>query len=268
LLRARPLYPHPALLLSQEQNGNNDLGQKFIAISDLHIGFEFELASKGITIDPNLYVIEIINDLRQLVEAENPDGLILLGDLKSTVGYISELEWDKVPYFFKMISKYTDIHFIPGNHDSNIRYLIPENVNVFGISGMIVSNTLLIHGHSMPPKTRLLSSSIKRIVMGHLHPVFRKKGSVLNGHRVWIYLKVKRDRLYDEHCIRKENSTIDIVVVPTFNKYLYALSQQGYRKSISPLIRRAIQLNAVQEALIMTLDGSLVGDQNMLSCVV
>ena len=89
-----------------------------------------------------------------------------------------------------MISNYTDIYFIPGNHDANIRFLIPDNINVFSMNGMLLADTLLLHGHTMPSNARL--SAVKRIIMGHIHPVFLKQGSVLSGQRVWLRFQGKK----------------------------------------------------------------------------
>jgi hypothetical protein len=57
-------------------------------------------------------------------------------------------------------------------------------------------------------------------------------------------------------------------VIPAFNRYLYALSKKQFKKSISPIINRILLKNAVEEAYITTLDGSLIGDINSLHNVV
>jgi metallophosphoesterase superfamily enzyme len=104
----------------------------------------------------------------------------------------------------------------------------------------------------MPSRIR---SSIKRIVMGHIHPIFQKSTSVISGQRVWIYLKVKRENMF-----LGVEGILDIIVIPTFNKYLFAAPERRSRKPISPLIKKALKGNAVQQAMIVTLDGSIVGD--------
>lgn len=264
-IRILPLYPEPALLLIEEQN---DLpARRYIVVSDLHLGFESTLDTKGIFIDSNLYVTEIISQIVQLIQSHKPEAVVLLGDLKSTVGSISRDEWNKVPYFLKTISNYVDIYFIPGNHDANIRFLMPDTVNVFGMSGMLLNSTLLLHGHSMPSMARL--SHVKRIIMGHIHPVFLKQGSLLNGQRVWLHFKVKKEGLISRNIKHafQTSDLVEIVVIPAFNKYLYAISKKQYKKSISPIISRVIKQNAIEEAYITTLDGSLIGDINSINDV-
>jgi metallophosphoesterase superfamily enzyme len=112
----------------------------------------------------------------------------------------------------------------------------------------------------MPSPSRL--KSVRRIIMGHIHPVFLKQGSVLSGHRVWLHLKVKMTALRDSRLKlpTQSNGLFEIVVIPAFNKYLYALSRKQFKKSISPIVHRSLLENSIIEAYIITLDGSLIGD--------
>lgn len=250
VINVRPLHPQPVLLLEEIWNGK---GRKYIAISDLHIGLESALYTKGITMDPNLLVKEMLEDISNIIKLHQIDGLVLLGDLKNTIGSISKQEWDWIPHFFSSLSDCVDVYLVPGNHDGNIRFLAPHSVNILSSSGMILDeDTLLIHGHTMPSNIR---SSIRRIVMGHIHPIFQKSSNVISGQRVWIYLKVKREKMF-----LGTKGNLDIIVIPTFNKYLFAMPERRPRKSISPLIKKALKDNAIQQAMIVTLDGSIVGD--------
>jgi metallophosphoesterase superfamily enzyme len=146
--------------------------------------------------------------------------------------------------------------------------LIPDYINVFSMNGMLLNDTLLLHGHTMPSDARL--STVKRIIMGHIHPVFLKQGSVLSGQRVWLYFKAKKWALSPMNMtsVSQDNELVEIVVIPAFNRYLYALSKKQFKKSISPIINRILLKNAVEEAYITTLDGSLIGDINSLHNVV
>jgi len=245
-VKIRPIHPHAAILLE-------DAGRKYITVSDLHIGLEADLMAKGITVSPSL-VSDMVAELSDLVLSEHADSIILLGDIKHTVGAISRQEWDTVPIFLKQLSSKADIYLVPGNHDSNIRHLVPMNVNMITSRGMILDDTLLLHGHSMPSDVR---DGVKRIVMGHIHPIFFKKGSVINGERVWLYFQARKED------ILAEKGVLDIVVVPTFNPYLYATGEKLYHKSISPIITRVMQ-HGVKKCIVVTLDGSIVGDAALL----
>jgi uncharacterized protein len=244
-VKIRPLHPHAALLLEDDR--------RYVAVSDLHIGLEAELLTKGVTM-PSL-ASEMASELLGLVEQEHADGVLLLGDIKHTVGSISKQEWDDIPAFLKQLVARADVYLVPGNHDGNIRHLVPASVNVISSKGMTLGDTLFVHGHSMPSDVR---SHINRIVMGHVHPVFMKRDSVINGQRVWIYMQAKKEALFSEE------GTIEVVVLPSFNPHLTATGERYYHKSISPIITRVVK-EGVQKCIVATLEGSIVGDATILS---
>jgi putative SbcD/Mre11-related phosphoesterase len=245
----RPIHPHAAIFLEDED-------RKYIIVSDLHIGLEADLLTKGITVSPNL-VSNMVAELLGLIKSEHADGIILLGDIKHTVGAISRQEWSDVPLFLKELSAKAEVYLVPGNHDSNIEQLVPVNVNMTTSKGMTLDDTLLVHGHSMPSDVR---ARVNRIVMGHIHPVFLKRGSVINGERVWLYIQARKEAIFAEKGI------LDIVVAPTFNPYLYSMGEKTYQKSISPIIKRIMQ-HGVKKCIIATLDGSIVGDTSLLTYI-
>lgn len=243
-MKIRPLHPHAALLLEDEQ--------KYVAVTDLHIGLEAELLDKGVSM-PSI-VPGMADELLELVEQERADGVILLGDIKHTVGSISKQEWDEIPAFLKRLTARADVYLVPGNHDSNIRHLVPSSVNTVSAKGMTIGDTLLVHGHSTPSDVR---SNVSRIVMGHVHPVFVKKESVIHGQRVWIYMQGRKEALF------AAQGTIEVVVVPSFNPHLYATGDKHYHRAISPIITRVVQAG-VEKCIVATLDGSVVGDAAVL----
>ena len=247
-MKVRPLHPHAALLLEDED-------RKYIAVSDLHIGLEAELSAKGVTVKPRI-VPDIAFEIATLAESQHAGGIVLLGDIKHTVGAISKQEWYDIPVFLKHLSTKAEVYLVPGNHDGNIRQMVPANINMISTKGMMLGDTLLVHGHSMPSDVR---SHVKRIVMGHVHPVFLKWGSVIHGERVWIYLQARKETVFSV------KGTLEVVVVPSFNPYLYATGERKYHhKSISPIISRIMQSGAIEKCIVARLDGSVVGDVAVL----
>ena len=75
----------------------------------------------------------------------------------------------KIVEFENLVKKYVNVILVPGNHDANIQQLIPNDVTVTNSIGLVIGDVLLTHGHTMPTEN---FSSIKKIVMGHIHPVF------------------------------------------------------------------------------------------------
>jgi putative SbcD/Mre11-related phosphoesterase len=257
MLKVSPLHPHPALLTDGKWNAKR---HKYIVITDLHIGFESELSLRGITMDSSLIVDEMVKDLINLVKFHKADGIVILGDLKNTIGSISKQEWERIPQFFKLLSECVNVYMIPGNHDSNIGFLTPKSVNMISTSGLVLDDTLLVHGHTMPSS---VGSTTKRIIMGHIHPLFIKTSSTLSGQRVWIYLKVKKETIWPG-----KTGLLDIIVIPSFNKHLFAMAEHGNKKSICPLISRVLKYNAIEKAMVLTLDGSIIGDIETLEDII
>ncbi|MEM2856712.1 MAG: metallophosphoesterase [Candidatus Nitrosocaldaceae archaeon] len=222
-MKVRVLYPHPALLLSNKE--------RYVVISDLHIGFEEEYRKRGIFIDDN-YIYEMLNELKEIADEVSPNAFILLGDIKNSIARISNSEWRLVPFFMERLRSMSNVIIVPGNHDSNIKNLIPSDLEITSAHGLIIDDTLLMHGHALP-----LNLDVKRIIIGHTHPKFVKEGSVLNGNRVWIFAKM---------------ADKEIIFLPAFNKYIS--SHTKYEDSIIPLLDKV----KIKESLVVTLEGSII----------
>ena len=247
MAKTRIVRSHPALILEHQK--------RYLVITDLHLGFENTFAANDIYVEPKAIVQETLDQLTSIIESERPDSLILLGDVKAGIDSISKIEWQAVPQFFE-ITKRIETILIPGNHDGNIQKLLPDMVKLSSSSGIILGDTLLTHGHILPSEN---ISYVNKIIMGHLHPVFFRDGSVLDGQRVWVSLKVEKGKLFSS--LKGE---LEIIIVPTFNKYFYA-SQKRYKKSISPILER---IKDFQSAKIVTLDGSIIGNESLLESVI
>ena len=155
-----------------------------------------------------------------------------------------------------MIKKRIDVTVIPGNHDANIEKLIPKGITLASSKGIVVENMLLTHGHTMPSEN---FSHVNKIIMGHLHPVYFEEKSLLNGKRVWVSLKSKKHSIFPTR-----TGELEIIILPSFNRYFYATQKKIYKKSISPIIER---MEALQ-AKIVDLDGTIIGNESLLSQVI
>ncbi len=220
--QVRIISGKPALVIEGEK--------KYLVISDLHIGFESSLAANEIFIGKNTTINETIDELSEIIEIEKPDSVVLLGDVKSSIKNISKIEWNDVPLFFEKIKENCNVILIPGNHDANIQRLVPEDVSMISSTGMVDGDILFTHGHRMPSEN---FANFKKIIMGHVHPVFFQEDSIVNGQRVWISLKTDKEYIFPS-----ESGEIEITIVPSFNKYFYATNKKKYKKSISPIIEK------------------------------
>lgn len=249
MISTRIIPSEPALVLE---------GQKrHLVITDLHIGFEGNLAQNKIFVGKNTTLNESIEKIESIIKSQKPDDLILLGDIKSGISRILKNEWNEVPEFLDKISKKTEVILIPGNHDANISRLVPEGVTMISPVGMVLENVLLTHGHTVPSEN---FSHVEKIVMGHVHPVFFDEDSILNGQRVWVSIRTKKENLFPS-----ASGEIEITIVPSFNRYFYATKRKQYKRSISPIIEK---IKDVSSAKIATLDGTIIGDESLLSHVI
>ena len=249
MLQARIVPSKPVLILEGEK--------KNLIATDIHIGFESNMASNEIFIGKNSTINESIQELSDIIDSEKPDSVILLGDIKSSIKSISRNEWDEVPLFFKKIREKCDVILIPGNHDTNIQRLVPDNITMISSTGMVEENILLTHGHTLPSGN---FSHVDKIIMGHLHPVFFQEDSIINGQRVWVSIKTDKENIFPN-----KTGEIEITIVPSFNKYFYATHRKQYKKSISPIINK---INEISKAKIITLDGTIIGNESNINQVI
>jgi len=242
----RIIDSEPALILEEVK--------KNLVISDLHIGFEHKFSSNKNIVKKNSSINEIISNVTKIIKKENPDTLILLGDIKSSIQTITKSEWKDIPYFFEEIKNSLDVILIPGNHDANIDKLIPNDVTLISPKGMIIEDVLLTHGHTMPSENY---SNVNNIIMGHIHPVYFNENSLLNGERIWISIKTQKSEIFSS-----TKGKINITIIPSFNPYFYATQKKYYKKSISPIIEK---IKETSIAKIVTLDGTIIGNESILN---
>lgn len=248
MVEIRLVPSKPALILEGDT--------KNLIVTDLHIGFESSLAANDIFVGKNTTINETITELLEIIKKTKPDSLILLGDVKSSIKSISKNEWNEVPMFFEKIKEKINTILVPGNHDANIQRLVPEGVTLISSAGLVIENTLLTHGHTMPSEN---FSHIDKIIMGHVHPVFFQEDSVINGQRVWISIKTEKQNIFPS-----SSGELEITIIPSFNKYFYATHKKQYKKSISPIIEK---VKKDSTARIVTLDGAVIGNESMISQV-
>jgi uncharacterized protein len=246
----RPLPNTGALIVNFKE-----INKKLIVVSDLHLGLEYRTHNDIVIEDPRFVQFE--NELSNLITSNKANYLVLLGDVKNNIFNISNSDWKYLLNFFNVLSNVCEVYFIPGNHDSKISSVISDSINLVGSGGMIIDDVLFTHGHTLP-KVR---PSVRTIIMGHIHPVFFKTGSILNGQRVWIFLKFKKKLLCPE-----STGLIDLILMPSFNRYTsYAEKKNERKKMSSPLLRKLITNKVVDSSLIVGIDGSILGDISNLN---
>ena len=248
MVQTRLVNNYPALIIEGKE--------KYLVITDLHLGFEGNLSQNNIFLGKNTSVNESIKEVEKILVKTKPDSLILLGDIKSGIKSITKTEWNDVPVFLEKIKKQISVTIIPGNHDANIEKLIPEGISLATSKGMIIEDILLTHGHTIPTEN---FSSVNKIIMGHVHPVFFQEKSIINGERVWVTIKCNKQKIFPS-----KTGNLEIIIIPTFNKHFYTAHKKFYKKSISPILDK----REVLEAKILTLDGTIIGNESLLPNII
>ncbi len=273
-----PAKNYPALLYTQKNH-------KTLIIADLHLGWEINLAQKGIYIPSQMQ--KILQKLLKLLDLTKPDTLIFLGDIKDTIAKAETGEWQDVPEFFEAITrKVSDVQIIRGNHDGNLEPLLPPTVKIHQSTGIVLDDTGLFHGHTWPAKNLLNCSTL---AMGHVHPTaaFRDSLGFQITTPVWIKARCKTEEFAmayqkskhvkiagNSSAIIRGHSNIKLkvktlLIMPIFNDFLGGRPINKKREHsgyIGPLFRsKAVDID---KAEVYLLDGTFLGTVEQLKALV
>ncbi len=254
----RLLYGWPAVLI--------DKPVKSLVISDIHFGFEAELAERGIRIPSQTQRIREL--LISLVDELGIQRMVFLGDLKHQVPLSSWIEWREMPEVIrKLAEREIELILIPGNHDGGVGEILGDLVRYESSKGVLVEGErkiYLLHGHAWP-SPEVLEAEL--VIMGHLHPVVSLRtdvGSVVR-RKVWLYLRGDKSVLSEKLGVKpKRRGKIELLVLPAFNPILSGLSVNSLppKEKLWPLIRSgAFNLDSAEA---ITLKGENLGEVKLL----
>ncbi|MBU5690030.1 MAG: metallophosphoesterase [Candidatus Aenigmatarchaeota archaeon] len=189
---------------------------KSIVIADLHIGIEYELAKNGIKIPKQTNLM--IKKIKSVIEKTKTKKLIILGDIKHQVPGINFFEQKEIPEFFEQLKSFCSIKICLGNHDTFIKELIPEGIEIYDSKGFVLNGYGFFHGHAWPDKKLL---KCKWIITSHIHPTLLFTDKF--GHRiiepVWIKCLIDKRKIKEKYGIDKKYET-KMIILPAFNKIL------------------------------------------------
>ncbi len=137
-----------------------------LVVGDVHIGYEEALNKQGFMV-PRVQFPQMMERMKNILEKEKPQRIILIGDLKHEFGTISNQEWRETLKFLDLLTKYTsDIILIRGNHDT-ILEPITRKRRITLVDAYTKGDVLFVHGDAKPDN---IPETIKTIVIGHEHP--------------------------------------------------------------------------------------------------
>ena len=74
-----------------------------------------------------------------------------------------------------------------------------------------------------------------------------------------VSIKCKKQKIF-----HSKSGELEVIILPSFNRYFYATQKKFYKKSISPIIEK---INTTK-AKIITLDGTIIGDEKLLPNII
>lgn len=171
---------------------------KYLIISDLHLGYEQALNADGIMVPKFQYPL-IVSRLKRIQQKSSTHHIIINGDLKHEFGHISRQEWRETLNFIEFLKdNFKEIILVKGNHDNFTPY-IAQKTDLELVEEVNIGEFLLTHGDKIPSPL----PPEKTIIIGHEHPSL----GLRSGERVEkikCYLKGK----YKEW---------KLLVMPSFN---------------------------------------------------
>lgn len=244
VMKLEPIPNESALLLKTNK--------KALIIADLHIGLEAELKAAGINIPSQTE--KLAEHLAELCQAHTIDEVIIVGDVKHNVPLTSRQEHYEIPLVFERLKDVVEeVHVTPGNHDGNLRHLLPSWVNIHSNKGFTAHGLGFFHGHTWPAKEVM---KCKTVIMAHEHPhiQFIETLGERDSRPCWIralFISEKTEEQYPD-------SSPVLIIIPTFNSLCggNAINDPS-QKYLSPVVKNGFV--DIDCAKIYLLDGTNLG---------
>ncbi|MCA1814257.1 MAG: metallophosphoesterase [Halobacteriales archaeon] len=246
-MRVSPCFRERAILLEGEEG-------HVIVIGDVHVGLEQELARNGVRVpDQTPRLRERID---ALLAETGADRLVVLGDLKETIGSPTDSDRRKLRDLFRGLQAKLDL--VPGNHDFDLGWLGIEKVELHEARGLRIGDVGLAHGHVWPTDEVMQA---RTLVTSHNHPMvgLRDELGKLHKEPCWVrgtYAKKAREKYPGIP------PDAQFVIMPAFNELLGGTAinvarADGREEGLGPLMKNG--LFDVEHASVYTLDGIEVG---------
>jgi len=231
----------PALLVEGEA--------RYLVVADLHFGIEADLACHGLHFRSRSKAR--LERLMKIVDRTDPDGLVLLGDVKHSIPSITRQEYFELPRILSTLRDRVPLQVFPGNHDIGIeRYLRPGEI--CAKEGAIIDGVGYLHGHMYPSPA--LAGHL--MIIGHHHPLLSLRDSVGCALQSPAYLRAAVNTGALGMAEQGETGApTRVLFMPSFNEIAGYDVIQIIRNPISPLSRH---INPDDTEIILA-DGTFIG---------
>ncbi len=147
---------------------------KVLILADTHLGFEEEMAEKGMYI-PRFQLRRLMEVLEQSLSLVNVREVVIAGDFKHRFSGLGKIERRELVEVLTYLQSRVDrIVVVRGNHD-NYLPLLRRKFNFELVEYYRLGRYLIIHGHK---KVGLEEGSWDVLIMGHEHPSIVLRDSV------------------------------------------------------------------------------------------
>jgi len=217
--------------------------KKYLAIADLHIGYEISKRQQGIYVP--IQKDRYINRIKELKNLTGARELIIVGDVKDSIMMPTAEEINELISVFQEVSKLFKITIIQGNHDAYIDRILYNFAGFAGSDGLVLkkgkTRIALAHGHARPSDECLKSEAI---ILAHLHFYVKFENS---KYPVWLVGKKGKQTL---------------ILMPPFNDLLSGYYLEDVNAKI-PFTEYNLQ-----DLKVITLDGYNLGTLKNLRSII
>ena len=210
-----------------------------LVIADIHLGFEEDMASKGVFL-PRVQLKKAMEFIEKGLAETRARVLVIAGDVKHHFEKLGKREARDVREFFSFVTKLFDkVILVRGNHDTFI-YGISKRYGIEVYDKLWLNDILVVHGHrELDPKDKP-----KIVIMGHEHPSISIRDTLGSLTKLPCFLVVPL----------KRSSTA--IVLPAMGIYQSGTAISTSRDSyLSPILRTEAILEEAQPFAIVENEG-------------
>jgi uncharacterized protein len=231
----------PALVVTGEE--------RYLVVADPHFGIEADLALHGFHFRSRSR--ERLERLLAIVDRADPDGLVLLGDVKHSIPSVTPQEYYELPRILATLRDRVPLHIFPGNHDIGIeRYLRPAEI--CAKEGAVIDGVGYLHGHTYPSPA--LAGHL--MIIGHHHPLLFLRDDVGCALQSPAYLRAGVDAVaLGIAGTGHPDIPPRVLFMPAFNEIAGYDIFQIMKNPTSPLSRHILP----NDTEIILADGTLIG---------
>ena len=209
-------------------------GLDLVVISDLHLGLEGGMTSKGSYV-PEFQLDELLENLREIQKRTQASRLLVNGDLKNEFKTSLYSEKSEIEEFIDTAEGlFDELILIEGNHDTFIESTV-EKKGYELKKYFIEHKTLFTHGHISLEKLEI-EKEFDTVVIGHEHPALELKDEVGVKEKVNCFL------------YGKNREGKGLIVMPAFSTISNGsgVNKMPSRELLSPILRDFIDKSSME----------------------